>query len=82
MGGEVGRNVAWYYCIKHGLVEPEGVCKATDRLGPYRDPESAARALASVREREERIEAEDRAWRGENDETGEVVEVGEADEER
>lgn len=65
MGDEIGRNVAWFYCLKHGLVEPEGVCKATDRLGPYRDPESAARALESVREREEEIAAEDRQWRGE-----------------
>lgn len=64
MGDEVGRTTAWFYCLKHQAVEPEGQCKATDRLGPYPTPEAAAGALASVHEREERIEAEDRQWRG------------------
>lgn len=62
MGDEVGRTTAWFYCLRHGTVEPEGACKATDRLGPYPDPESAARALESLHEREERLEAEDREW--------------------
>lgn len=67
MGDEIGRNVAWYYCLKHQRVEEEGQCRATDRLGPYPDPETAARALELVHEREERLEAEDRAWRGEDE---------------
>lgn len=62
MGDEVGRTTSWYYCLRHGTVEAEGVCKATDRLGPYPDPESAAHALESIRRREERLEAEDRDW--------------------
>lgn len=64
MGDEVGRTTAWFYCLKHRMVEPEGQCKATDRLGPYADPQSAAHALESLHEREERLEAEDRAWAG------------------
>ena len=63
MPDEIGENTRWYYCLKHHTVEREGECKATDRLGPYADPESASHALESVRDREQRIEAEDRAWR-------------------
>lgn len=67
MGDEVGRNTAWFYCLRHRTVEPEGECKATDRLGPYPDPDSAAQALESFREREERLEQEDREWAGRDD---------------
>ncbi len=67
MGDEIGQNTAWYYCLRHHTVEREGECKATDRLGPYPDPESAANALQSVHEREERLEREDRAWAGDDD---------------
>lgn len=67
MGDEIGRNTAWFYCLKHQKVEREGECKATDRLGPYPTPEAAANALASVHDREERIEAEDRQWRGDDE---------------
>lgn len=67
MGDDIGRNTAWFYCLKHRTVEREGECKATDRLGPYPTPEAAAGALASVHEREERIEREDREWRGDPD---------------
>lgn len=67
MGDEIGQNTAWYYCLRHHAVEPEGVCKATDRLGPYPDPESAAHALQTVHDREERLEREDRAWAGDED---------------
>jgi hypothetical protein len=62
MSDETGQNTAWYYCLKHGTVERAGECKATDRLGPYPSPEDAANALASFKEREERLDAEDRAW--------------------
>ena len=62
MGDEIGRNTAFYYNIRTGEVEPEGQSKASELLGPYPDRESAAHALASVREREERLRAEDQAW--------------------
>jgi hypothetical protein len=62
MGDEVGRNTEWFFCLKHHTVEPEDGCKATERLGPYPDRESAAQALESVHDREERLEEEDRDW--------------------
>jgi hypothetical protein len=67
MGDEIGQHTAWYYCLRHHTVEREGECKATDRLGPYPDQESAANALQSIREREERLEREDRAWAGDDE---------------
>lgn len=67
MGDEVGRNTRWFYCLKHQAVEPEGQCKATDRLGPYPTPDAAAGALTALHEREERLEQEDRQWRGDDE---------------
>jgi hypothetical protein len=71
MREDIGRNTSWYYNLKTGQVEEEGQSKATDLLGPFPDPESAAKALDTVHEREKRKEAEDQAWSdgrtGEND---------------
>lgn len=47
----------WYYCLKHHRVEPWDGCKAADRLGPYESPETAARALELVRERNQAWES-------------------------
>lgn len=63
MGDDIGRNTAFYYCLKHGTVEREGECKATDRLGPYPTAEAAAGALESIHQREAQKSAEDAAWR-------------------
>jgi hypothetical protein len=54
----------WFYCLKHHAVEPRDGCAERHRLGPYATREEAERALASVAEREEQIEAADRAWEG------------------
>ena len=54
----------WYYCLKHREVEPYGGCRAADRLGPYPDRDTAARALEIARER---TEAADRADERERD---------------
>lgn len=62
MPDEIGQNTQWFYCLKHGTVEREGECKATDRLGPFPSPEAAAGALETIREREQRKSAEDRDW--------------------
>jgi hypothetical protein len=43
----------WYYCLRHGTVEPDAGCPAKDRLGPYATAEEAAHALDRVRERNE-----------------------------
>lgn len=64
MGDDIGQTTKWFYNLTTGQVEPEGQSKAKDLLGPYPDPESAARALESLHAREERLEAEDREWSG------------------
>jgi hypothetical protein len=64
MGDEIGLNTRWFYCLKHQTVEREGECKATDRLGPDPTPDAAAGALAALHAREDRLEQEDRQWRG------------------
>ena len=52
----------WFFCIKHHTVEgPEG-CAERHRLGPFATQEEAAAALEKVAERNERADAEDRAW--------------------
>jgi len=56
--------MAWYYCLKHKRPENGKQCAGEDRLGPYPDEASAARALETIRERERIKEAEDRAWSG------------------
>ncbi|WP_037058200.1 hypothetical protein [Pseudonocardia asaccharolytica] len=52
----------WYYCLKHHTVEPQQGCRAEDRLGPYPDRETAARALEIARERTEAADRYDREW--------------------
>lgn len=41
----------FYYCTKHGTVEGEEGCRATDRLGPYDSAAEASRALEIAAER-------------------------------
>lgn len=57
----------WYYCLKHGRVEPREGCRAADRLGPYPSRETAARALDIARERTEEADRYDREWWGDED---------------
>ncbi len=52
----------WFYCLKHNTVEPRDGCAERHRLGPYATREEAEHALASVAEREEKLEEEDRQW--------------------
>lgn len=52
----------WYYCLKHRQVEPKAGCRAADRLGPYPDRETAARALEIARERTKAADEADRRW--------------------
>ncbi len=64
MPDEIGQNTQYFYCLKHGTVEPEGVCKARDRLGPFPTADAATHALETIHEREAQKAAEDREWRG------------------
>lgn len=68
MGDEIGQHTRWYYNVITGQVEQEGEGKGTDHLGPYPTREAAENALATVKAREEQLDAEDAAWTG-NDET-------------
>ncbi len=56
-----GGGQRWWYCLKHRRVEPDAGCAAKDRLGPYSSPEEAARALETVRRRNEEWDAQDGA---------------------
>jgi hypothetical protein len=68
--GDIGSEEAhvatgpWFYCLKHRTVEDRDGCAERHRLGPYDTREEAEHALASVAEREEQIEEEDRKWEG------------------
>lgn len=52
----------WFYCLKHHAVEPRDGCAERHRLGPYDTRAEAEQALQKVAERNERADAEDRAW--------------------
>ncbi|MFP5370528.1 MAG: hypothetical protein ACLGI3_07240 [Actinomycetes bacterium] len=54
----------WFFCLKHQAVEPKDGCAERHRLGPYETRAQAERAIESLAEREERLTAEDREWRG------------------
>jgi hypothetical protein len=53
----------WFFCLRHHTVEPREGCAAKYRLGPYETREEAEHALASVAERNEQLDAEDREWK-------------------
>jgi hypothetical protein len=55
----------WFYCLKHHAVETRDGCAERHRLGPYETREEAEHALASVAERNEKLDQEDKAWEGE-----------------
>jgi hypothetical protein len=63
MGDDIGQNTAFYYNLTTKQVEREGQSKAKDLLGPFPTEQEAANALDIIREREERKNAEDTAWR-------------------
>jgi hypothetical protein len=54
----------WFYCLKHHTVETRDGCAERHRLGPYATREEAEHALQSVADREQQLNAEDRAWKG------------------
>lgn len=63
--------MAFWWCTDHDAVETDEGCRGEVRLGPYPTREAAARALQTVRERNERLDAEDEAWeRGETGSAG------------
>ncbi|HUQ56556.1 hypothetical protein [Lentzea sp.] len=57
----------WFYCLTHQTVEHGKGCKGPDRMGPYPDEATAARALEIARERTRSADEADRKYRGEDD---------------
>ncbi len=52
----------WFWCMRHGTVEPREGCAERHRLGPYETRQEAEHALQSLAEREQRLSSEDQAW--------------------
>jgi hypothetical protein len=52
----------WFYCFTHDTVEPLEGCRAADRLGPYPDRATAARAVELAHERTAANDRADEAW--------------------
>jgi hypothetical protein len=46
-------DMRFWWCLNHHQVEPDDGCANSQRLGPYPDAETAARALEIVKERNE-----------------------------
>lgn len=63
MADETGEHTGFYYNLTSKQVEQWGQSKAKDLLGPFPTADEAANALETIRQREERKEAEDREWR-------------------
>jgi hypothetical protein len=53
---------AWYYCLTHRKPEKGLECRALDRMGPYPDQATAARALDIARERTKAADEADEEW--------------------
>lgn len=63
MGNSEGEG--WYWCLHHGRVEHGAEsCPADERFGPYPSEEAARTWRQRVEERNEKWDAEDRAWSG------------------
>jgi hypothetical protein len=54
--------MAYWWCTDHNTVEGDSGCRAEVRLGPYPTQDAAQAALQSVKERNERLDAEDEAY--------------------
>lgn len=56
----------YWYCLKHHRVELFESADSFDRLGPFDDEQSAADALQTIADRENRYEKEDSEWEGDS----------------
>ena len=59
---------AWYWCPHHGRAEQGAAagCAPDQRLGPYESQEAAEHWRDRVEARNEKWDAEDRAWEGDD----------------
>ncbi|MDE3724074.1 hypothetical protein PWG71_22010 [Nocardiopsis sp. N85] len=53
------QNDAWWYCLKHNTVEHGAGCPNRERMGPYPDEATAARALGIAAERNDEWDSDD-----------------------
>lgn len=58
---------AWYWCVRHRRVEQGESCPADDRIGPYPSEDAARNWRQQFDERNDRWDAEDKAWTGDED---------------
>jgi len=49
----------WWYCLTHDRVEHGAGCPNRERMGPYADEATAARALAIAADRNEEWDTQD-----------------------
>jgi hypothetical protein len=62
-----GQQDEWYWCLRHNRAErADDACRALDRVGPYPSKEAAENWQESVEARNQKWDAEDRAWEGED----------------
>jgi hypothetical protein len=64
MFGSKDLTGTYWYCLDHHRAELFEDCKSHNRMGPYASMDEASRALQTAREREEKYDAEDAAWNG------------------
>jgi hypothetical protein len=58
----------WYWCLDHDRVEPaDSDCPPDKRHGPYPTKEAAADWQANVDARNDKWDAEDAAWEGDDE---------------
>lgn len=55
-------GTSWFFCLRHREVESGAGCRSAERLGPYADRATAARALDIARERTKAVDESDRRW--------------------
>jgi hypothetical protein len=58
----------WYWCLEHGAaVTADDPCPPSRKLGPYPSKEAAEHWRETVAARNEKWDAEDREWDGDED---------------
>jgi hypothetical protein len=58
----------WYWCLEHdAAVTDDDPCPPSRRLGPYPSQEAAENWRQSFAARNEKWDAEDREWEGDED---------------
>jgi len=63
----IGEPEQWYWCLDHEAAEPaDGPCPPSRRLGPYPSKAAAEHWKETVEARNEKWDADDKAWEGDD----------------